>query len=91
MYIWAWQAAECPPDLLISSMITEASVEAEPEAAVLGGDERGEQPGAGERVDELLRVGPVPVGLAPVLVREPGAQLADLCAKLGMRLAVISF
>jgi hypothetical protein len=30
VYIWAWQAAECPPDLLISSMITEAWVRLSP-------------------------------------------------------------
>src|SRR5580765_8586150 len=48
--------------------------EIEPEAAVLGRDQRGEQAGGGEGVDELLRVAPVAIGLAPVLVRKRGAQ-----------------
>ena len=39
-----------------------------PIRAVLGGDERGEQAGAGQGVDELLRVAAVEIGLAPVLV-----------------------
>ena len=30
VYICAWQAAECPPDLLISSMITDAWVSVMP-------------------------------------------------------------
>jgi hypothetical protein len=30
VYIWAWQAAEWPPDLLISSMITDAWVRVAP-------------------------------------------------------------
>ena len=46
----------------------------EPEAAVPGGDERGEQAGPGEGVHELLRVAAVAVGLPPVLVGEPGAE-----------------
>jgi hypothetical protein len=63
--------------------------DAEPEAAVLGRDQRREVPGVGERVDELLRVGPLPVQPPPVLVRKPGAQPADLGAKLVMRLRMI--
>jgi len=31
LYIWPWQAPELPPQRLISSMITEASVRPRPE------------------------------------------------------------
>jgi hypothetical protein len=40
-------------------------------------------PGGGQQV------GPLPVQPPPVLIRKPGAQLADLGAKLGMRLPMI--
>src|SRR5581483_10551318 len=54
----------------------------EPRAAVLGGDQSREPTRLGERRDEILRVGLVPVDPAPVLVGESGTQLAHATAKL---------
>ena len=82
VYIWAWHAAECPPDLLISSMITLAWVRPRPRPPYSVGMSADEQAGAGEGVDELLRVAAVEVGLAPVLVGELRAQVAGLLAQL---------
>ena len=77
MYICAWHAPEFAPERLISSRITDASVSAEPAAAVLGRDQRGEPAGVGERLDELLGIAGALVDVLPVRAVEPRAQLAD--------------
>ena len=67
VYIWAWQAAEWPPERLISSMITPASLSPSPSPPYSRRDERCEMARVGQRVDELLRVGALLVEAPPVL------------------------
>ena len=80
VYIWSWQAAECPPtfDLLHDHRRLR---EAQTEAAVLGGDEGCEQAGAGEGVDELLCLAAVESVSPQVLVGELAAQGAGAGAQ----------
>ena len=80
MYICAWQAPELQPWWLISWRISAASLEPEPHAAVLLGDQRGQPAALGQRRDERLRVRALAIELAPVLARELPAELRDAVA-----------
>src|SRR6185312_15934569 len=57
--------------------------DAKPAAAILLGDEAGEEAALGQRADELGWVGPVAIECAPIFTRKAGAErgngLADLC------------
>src|SRR5919198_3210653 len=57
--------------------------QAQPAAAILFRDQRGEEAGLGERRDELGRIGALTVERAPIFARELGAEgangLTDLC------------
>ena len=44
LYIWPWQAPELPPERLISSMITDASVSPRPEPPYSSGISAASQP-----------------------------------------------
>src|SRR6266498_1461690 len=60
---------------------------AQPAAAILFRDQRGEEAGLGERRDELGRIAALAVERAPIFARELGAEgangLADLCEIIG--------
>src|SRR5260221_58838 len=58
--------------------------DAEAAAAVRLGDQRREPAGLGQRFDELARVALGPVDLAPVRIPEPGADLRDRRADVGV-------
>ena len=56
----------------------------QPGAAIFLGDQHREIAGLGQRVDELGRIGPLAVELAPVFAGELGAELGDRVADVGM-------
>ena len=77
LYICPWQAPELPPERLISSMITEASVKPEARAAIFLGNQRGQPAGLGERGDEFFRIGALLVDSAKIFRRKLRAELAN--------------
>ena len=54
----------------------------QPAAAVFLRDQRGQEPGVGERGDEFGRIGALAVERAPILAGEPGAERANGLADL---------
>ena len=77
MYICAWQAPALPPWRLISSRISAASLMPSPAPPYSSGISAAEPAALGQRRDELLGVGALAIELAPVLIREPPAELGD--------------
>ena len=77
VYICAWQAPPLQPARWISSRIAAAADSGSPAPPYSSGISADEVAGLGQRIDELRRIGPLAVELAPVLAGEAGAELCD--------------
>ena len=66
MYICPWQQPELPPERLISSMITDASVSASPEPPYSSGISADSQPASVSASTNALGIGALLVHLLPV-------------------------
>jgi hypothetical protein len=86
VYIWAWHG---PAARLVDLLQDDRALgDAESAAAVLGRDQRGEDPRLGQGTNEGLGVGAVEVAASPVLAAEARAQLAHLGAERVMPVLV---
>ncbi len=77
VYICACAAPELPPERLTSSRMMEALHYAQTGAVIFFRNQSGQISRIGQRSDELFRVGPLAIHLAPVFIGILGAKLTN--------------